>query len=66
MNKLNVHHILIYECDALNDTHVGFNGPCGDGGETGQMVAACKEGVLLAGWAVGGGVSCLNCLTSFV
>ncbi len=58
-NLLNVHHFLIYECKSLNSTHIGYSAPCSTDGVTGAMVSACRAGgsTLLAGWAVGGGVS---------
>ncbi len=57
VNTANVHHFLIYECDSLNNSHVGFSAPCNIEGPTGNEVSACRGGVLLAGWAVGGRVS---------
>ncbi|XP_064398231.1 DBH-like monooxygenase protein 1 homolog [Halichondria panicea] len=54
-NELHVHHILIYECENLNATHVGFSAPCNGGGPTGIMVSQCRQGTLIVGWAVGGG-----------
>ena len=50
----NVHHILIYECDTLNSTHVGESGVCR--GEVSDTVADCRGTSLLSGWAVGGTV----------
>ena len=63
VNIQNVHHFLIYECTNLNSTLAGYSAPCsGPGrGVTGEMVAACtSRGILLAAWAVGGGVSCIS------
>lgn len=57
-NELNVHHILVFECDRLNNSHVGYSAPC-DGqsdGDVGNMVSECRGGTLIAGWAVGGTV----------
>ncbi|XP_064397923.1 DBH-like monooxygenase protein 1 homolog [Halichondria panicea] len=51
-NVANVHHILIYECDTLNSTHVGESGVCR--GEVSDTVADCRGTSLLSGWAVGG------------
>ena len=50
-----VHHMLIYLCNAFNDTEVGTSAPCF--GTTGASVSECRQGSLIAGWAVGGTVS---------
>ena len=49
------HHMLIYLCDFLNETMVGTSAPCG--GIAGAFVSECRQGSLIAGWAVGGTVS---------
>ena len=52
-----VHHMLIYLCPSpLNATLVGETGPCH---AVSNNVSACRgggQGVLIAAWAVGGGV----------
>ena len=54
-----VHHMLIYLCESFNETEVGRSAPCF--GMTGSSVSECRQGSLIAGWAVGGTVStCLN------
>ena len=50
-----VHHMLIYLCFSFNETEVGNSAPCG--GMTGASVSECRQGSLIAGWAVGGTVS---------
>ena len=50
-----VHHMLIYLCNSFNETEVGNSAPCG--GTTGASVSECRQGSLIAGWAVGGTVS---------
>ena len=54
-NEAHVHHLLIYLCDGLSDTHVRASGDCIDG--VAQRVRECLRGTLIAGWAVGGEVS---------
>ena len=54
-NEAYVHHMVIYECYGLNDTHVGQSGVCI--GEISNSIQQCRAGTTLAGWAVGGGVS---------
>lgn len=51
----NVHHIVVYECDTLNNTHVGESGVCR--GEVSDTVSECRGGLVLAAWAIGGAVS---------
>ena len=53
-NDAHVHHLLVYLCDSLNETHVGNGGSCRDG--VANEVAECRSGVLIAAWAVGGEV----------
>ena len=47
--------MLVYICTGLNETQVNDSGPCNGG--VGDTVAACRDGDLIAGWAVGGEVS---------
>ena len=54
-NEAHVHHLLVYVCDSINDTHLGNGGVCEDG--VPEAVAACRNGVIIAAWAVGGEVS---------
>ena len=54
-NEAHVHHLLVYLCDGINETHVGNGGECEEG--VPEAVAACRQGTLIAGWAVGGEVS---------
>lgn len=54
-NEAHVHHLLIYLCDGLNNTHVGASGDCDDGVD--ESVQECRGGTLIAAWAVGGDVS---------
>jgi len=58
-NEAYVHHILVYECQGLSSIHVGESGVCD--GQVSDVVADCRQGTLLGGWAVGGTVSCLQC-----
>ncbi|CAI8042458.1 DBH-like monooxygenase protein 1 homolog [Geodia barretti] len=51
-NEAHVHHLLVYVCDSINDTHLGNGGVCEDG--VPEAVAACRNGVIIAAWAVGG------------
>ncbi|CAI8042465.1 DBH-like monooxygenase protein 1 homolog, partial [Geodia barretti] len=51
-NDAHVHHLLVYLCDSLNETHVGNGGSCRDG--VANEVVECRSGVLIAAWAVGG------------
>ena len=48
-----VHHMLIYECDTLDDSYIGYSASCGAGG---TVVSQCLRGTLIAAWAVGGEV----------
>ena len=54
-NEAHVHHLLIFLCDSLNDTHVGSSGECGEG--VADEVHECRDDTLIAVWAVGGEVS---------
>ena len=47
--------MLVYICAGLNETQVNDSGPCNGG--VGESVAECRDGDLIAGWAVGGEVS---------
>ena len=47
--------MLVYICAGLNETQVSDSGPCNGG--VGDTVAECRDGELIAGWAVGGEVS---------
>ena len=47
--------MLVYICAGLNETQVNDSGPCNGG--VGDTVAECRDGDLIAGWAVGGEVS---------
>ena len=58
-NEAHVHHLLVYLCDGINETHVGKGGECEEG--VPEAVAACRQGTLIAGWAVGGEVSSVFC-----
>ena len=50
-----VHHMLVYQCiTPLNETFLGQSGPCND---VAKEVSACRRGVLISGWAIGGEVS---------
>ena len=53
-NEAQVHHLLIYLCSGINDTHVGNGGDCDDG--VANEVQECRGETLIAGWAVGGEV----------
>ena len=56
-----VHYMLVYLCSSpLNATCVGETGPCH---AVSNDVSACRggsQGVLIAAWAVGGGVCYKN------
>ena len=54
-NEAHVHHLLIYLCNTINDTHVGNGGDCD--GDVADEVEECRGGILIAAWAVGGEVS---------
>ena len=47
--------MLVYICGSLNETQVNDSGPCNGG--VGDSLSECRSGELIAGWAVGGGVS---------
>ena len=58
-NDAHVHHLLIYLCEGLNDTHVGNGGDCE--GNVANEVAECRGGTIIAAWAVGGEVCLSSC-----
>ena len=47
--------MLVYLCAGLNETEVNVSAPCF--GNAGATLSECLGGDLIAGWAVGGGVS---------
>ena len=47
--------MLVYICAGLNEAQVNDSGPCRGG--VGDSLSECRGGELIAGWAVGGGVS---------
>ena len=55
-NEAHVHHLVIYTCEGLNETHLGNGGDC-EGNDVGNEIADCRGGTLIAAWAVGGEVS---------
>ena len=57
-NEAHVHHLLVYTCNSLNDTHVGTGGECYEG--VANEVNECTSDTLIAAWAVGGEVSLFN------
>lgn len=53
-----VHHMLVYLCDRpLDSLDVGVSGPCNNIDED---VGACRGGLLVGAWAVGGEVGLTN------
>jgi len=53
-----VHHMLVFLCATLNNSHVGTGSICGSANVNIQQ---CRRGVKLIGaWAVGASVSCLH------
>ncbi len=53
-----VHHVLVYLCAApLADGEVGVSMPCE---ELPDNAAACRSGLLVGAWAIGGEVSLNN------
>ena len=54
-NEAHVHHLLVYLCSGINDTHVGNGGDCD--GDVGNEIRECSQGTVVAAWAVGGEVS---------
>ena len=55
-----VHHMLIYECDSLDDSYIGYSASCYSAG--GRAVSQCLQGTLIAAWAVGGEVCVYVCV----
>ena len=53
-NEAHVHHLLVYVCEGINETHVGNGGVCEEG--VPEAVSACRSGTVVAAWAVGGEV----------
>jgi len=52
-----VHHMLVFLCATLNNSHVGTGSDCGSANVN---IEQCRRGVKLIGaWAVGASVSCL-------
>ena len=47
--------MLVYLCGSLNEAEVNDSAPCNGG--VGDSLSECRSGELIAGWAVGGGVS---------
>ena len=47
----------MFECDGLNNSHVGYSAPCNSGGEVGDTVSQCRGGTLIAAWGIGATVS---------
>ena len=56
-NEAHVHHLLIYLCEGVNETHLGNGGDCD--GDIAEEVQDCRGGLLFAAWGVGGEVSLL-------
>ena len=52
--------MLLYTCDGLQESDLGPGGDCFDGSVSSRVTACTTQSVLLAGWSVGGSVSCLN------
>ena len=49
-NEAYVHHLLIYQCNGLIDTHVGNSGECH---EMAGEIQACRGGIIVALWVTG-------------
>ncbi len=64
-NRRRVHHFLIYECRDLTSSDVGYSAACNSNTTKDRRVSNCRVsgGSLLAGWAVGGVVSCCTCMS---
>ena len=54
-NSAYVHHMLVYICGSLNEAEVNDSGPCFGG--VGESLNECRNGELIAAWAVGGEVN---------
>ena len=59
-NEAHVHHLVIYLCAGLNDTHVGTSKVCTEG--VGDEVNACRGRIIIGAWTIGGEVSLNNYL----
>ena len=55
-NQAHVHHLVVYMCTGLNDSHVGNGNDC-ENGNVAVQVQQCRGGIFIAAWAVGGEVS---------
>ena len=55
-SKQYVHHILVYLCSTVDNTHVGTGVECTDFTEF-NAISLCRTELLIAAWAVGGQVS---------
>jgi hypothetical protein len=55
-NEAHVHHLVVYICSGINDSHIGNGGDCKDDAFEFQ-VRRCRSGTFIAAWAVGGEVS---------
>ncbi len=53
-SSANVHHIIIYLCNELNNTFLGDSAVCED---THIDIRSCRGSEILAAWAVGGEVN---------
>ena len=62
-NEAHVHHLIIYLCSSVNETHVGNGGEC-DSSVGSDIVEVCRNGLIIAAWAVGGEVSSLFTFTT--
>ena len=64
-NEAHVHHLVVYMCSGLNDSHVGNGHDC-ENGNVAVQVQQCRGGTYLAAWAVGGEVSGLSIDESYL
>ena len=55
-SKNNVHHIILYVCDAFDHAHANIGSHCDDASVS---IRYCAKSTIMATWAVGGEVSCL-------
>ena len=62
-NEAHVHHFLVYLCSSVNETHLGNGGDC-DSEITSKEASECRNGLVIAAWAVGGEVSSLFTFTT--
>ena len=63
-NEAHVHHLLVYLCTGINDTHIDSGGVCDE--EVGDEVNDCRGGSVIAAWAVGGEVGLTIVLPSII